>query len=97
MRKKLDKMKSSDGIRLWKNKTTKQIVQATPWWEIVDPILSDKDLLAENLIEGRKFKIGTLIQIGWLIKNKNDVWFGTGISVAEHFKDIGPWKGRRSK
>lgn len=76
------------------NKDTGSIVLATPQWEPLY-ILYDEKLYRDviphfgNLTKGKKLVHGTLIQVGWLIQNKNNVWFGMPMSITEQFEDLG--------
>lgn len=75
--------------RHWQHKKTKEKVIVLPWWECVDPIFYNK-------LDGKDpepaFKVGALVQIGWLLKNKHGVWLGVSFSVKKHFKDLGEYK-----
>lgn len=82
--------------RLWEHKNTKKQVRALPWWECLEPLLTEKD--APNLEEARrKFKIGSLVQIGWLIENEHGMWLGVGPKAAKVFKDLGDAPARKVK
>lgn len=76
----------------WQHKETEKKFRVNPWWECISPLLSDEDLngsisLGTELFEeGRKYRIGALIQIGWLLENEHGVWMGVGIEAAEYFK-----------
>lgn len=64
-----------------------------PWWECIEPIMSDEDengsiSIGTELTEGRKFKIGSLVQVGWLLENEHRVWFGVMIPAQESFRVI---------
>ena len=79
-------------VRKWQNKKSKKFVKCVPWMECVEPILSDKDGLGKILGLGdRKFKIGALIQVGFLLENEHNVWFGVNMSAEKQFKDCGEW------
>lgn len=70
--------------KLWQHKKTKKRCRASPWWECVDPMLTEKDAPKEP----RKFKIGALVQVGWLLENEHGVWLGVGLKAANHFKEV---------
>jgi hypothetical protein len=72
---------------IWKQKQTRRILAVSPWWECLDPIVSDPDMPKE-LTEGRQFKIGCIVQIGWLLENAGGVWFGVNLTAQEAFTDI---------
>lgn len=75
--------------RLWQHKKTKKQVRALPWWECLDPTM-DESLLPLPAIEAkRKWKIGSLIQIGWLLENEHGMWLGVGPKAEKAFKDLG--------
>lgn len=91
----MKKSKYKNTIRKWRHKETKDIVKATPWWEIPEPILTDTDLSVYS--KDYKVKIGVLFQVGWLVMNKHGVWFGVGPKAAESFTDEGEWKEKKKK
>ena len=74
------------GIDLW--------FSSYPQWE---PIRIDFDeVLQQYLVpelklfaKDRKCVHGVLIQVGWMVQNKNDVWMGLPMNVTEHFIDLG--------
>ena len=76
----------------WQHKETKKIYRVTPWWEcygdIIDhpgDILADKD----DAFKDRKYAVGVLAQIGYLLENEHGVWFGVGPTAKDSFDDIG--------
>lgn len=69
----------------YRHKETKKIFKIVPWWEVLDPIADDNDLGKQD---GRKFKFGSLIQIGWLICNEHDVYFGVNMKAMEMFEEV---------
>ena len=81
-------------MNAWMNKNTGDIVLAHPQWEPLTINFTEKDfdeIAPELKIEatGRKIVQGTLIQAGWLLQNKNDVWMGLPMSVEAAFEDLG--------
>lgn len=78
--------------RKWKNKEMGQIMRVAPWWEMIEPdvILSGK-MYDEASKKKRTFKIGALVQCGWLLCNEHDVYFGVGMGVETIFEDLGYW------
>jgi hypothetical protein len=72
----------SNQPKKWRHKESGRIVRVMPWWEIVDPIMGDEQYspetiaMGQNQTDGRKFKIGALGQIGWLLENSGGVWLG---------------------
>ena len=79
--------------RIWEHKQNKKRLRVTPWWECVEPILGSEDdygaaAVGRELMEGRKFKIGALVQVGWLLENEHGVWFGVGPTAEEAFTDV---------
>lgn len=88
-------------MRTWEHKETKKKVRATEWWEIADPILEEEVSKAmqdkKDEFKDRKFKIGALVQVGWLLENEHNVWLGVGPKAAESFNDLGEWKNEQAK
>lgn len=81
---------------IWEHKETKKRVRVVPWWEIPD----DEDFVKELGIadalkdkedtwKDRRFKIGALIQVGWLLENEHQVWLGVGPKAKDSFNDLG--------
>lgn len=81
--------------RVWQHKETKKKFKVLPWWECLDPILDDKN--AEGFLGCRKFKIGTIVQIGWMLENEHGIWLGTNMTSSTVFKDLGVWKKPKAK
>jgi hypothetical protein len=78
--------------RVWQNKKDKKkTFRVMPWWECLDPVLSDEEI-GVGLTEGRKFKIGAIVQVGWLLENEHGMWFGMGPKASSAFNDLGEWK-----
>jgi hypothetical protein len=71
----------------WRHKDDKrrEPCRVMPWWECLDPVLDDHDVGA---IEGQKFKIGAIVQIGWLLENSNGVWFGLAPGAEQYFEEV---------
>lgn len=82
--------------RMWQHKENKKKIKVMPWWECVDPILSDEDT-GVGVAEGRKFKIGSIVQIGWLLENEHGVWLGVGPETSKYFNDMGEWKTKKKR
>jgi hypothetical protein len=79
---------------LWENKSSKQKVLATEHWEPLtinfdEKFYADLDPLVKEMIGNRKIAHGCLCQVGWLLKNNKDVWFGMGLKAKDHFNDLG--------
>lgn len=81
----------------WQHKETKQKVRVMPWYEVVDETLFNEKELPLPEFKDRKYKIGALVQIGWLLENKNGVWLGVGPKAKDSFKDLGLWKEKKRK
>lgn len=81
-------------VRIWEHKETKKRVRVLPWWECLDPLADEK---LADLCEGRMFKIGALVQIGWLLENEHGMWLGVGPKAAESFNDLGVWEKEEVK
>lgn len=84
----MNKPPSQEWPKTWRSKADKRKrVLATPWWECIDPILDDKEIGTDQT-EGRKFKIGAIIQVGWLIKGKNGFWVGVSLQTKDQFEEV---------
>lgn len=66
-----------------------------PWWEMVrgEEILNDKDIGIPEM--NKEWRIGCLIQIGYLLENEHGIWFGVGPQAAKGFNDLGPVDGEK--
>lgn len=82
-----EELKKPEWPKAYRHKKTKKKVRVTPWWECIDPIISDKEAGME-FAEGRKFKIGAIVQVGWLLENEHGVWLGVGPKALEHFQEV---------
>ena len=76
-----------DYPKIWQHKKTKKKVRVMPWWETVEgSAIRDKDIgVAEP---GIPWKFGMLVQVGWLLENENNVWFGVGPTAKDSFKEV---------
>lgn len=72
--------------RVWLNKIKGEFFLVTPWWEVPDPLYAGK---LDDGIRDRQVRVGTLVQVGWLIQNTHGVWFGVNISTQKQFQDLG--------
>ena len=82
--------------RLWRHKKKGNQLKVLPWWECLNPIISDKDVVGSNFLDGgRSFKIGAIVQIGWMLENGNGVWIGTNFGVEKEFEDLGEWAPKK--
>jgi hypothetical protein len=84
---------SQMAIETWKHKETGKIVRATPWWEIPEDFVEElgiAEAIADKKDEwkDRKYKIGALVQVGWLLENEHGVWFGVGPKAKEAFDEV---------
>lgn len=84
-------------VAFWKNRQNGAICRVVPWWEILEPILADDKVngavdLGTHLTEGRKFKMGCLVQVGWLLETEGGVWVGVSMRGKECFDEIKPPK-----
>lgn len=85
-------------IRKWKHKITGEVVKVAVWWEIPPPNeILDSETISKAVRDkkdewkDRQFKIGALVQVGWLIQNKHGVWLGVGPKGKDVFEDLGDW------
>lgn len=80
-------------LEVWKHKETGKQYLATPWWEVLkkdELVAGDSQMLAiKDDHPDRKFKIGSLTQVGWLIKNDHGVWFGVSLDAKQSFEVVG--------
>jgi hypothetical protein len=81
----------------WQHKKTKKRVRVLPWWETFDPIIDESTGLVMHKLRGVKYKIGALVQIGWLIETEYGYWFGVGPKAKKDFKNLGLIKDETSK
>ena len=81
--------------RKWRHKETKKELRVMPWWEIPESILSEKE--APNVAPDRMYKIGALVQVGWLLENEHGVWLGVGPKAADSFEDMGMIQNEKTK
>lgn len=60
----------------------------------MEPLIDYKGVppLSLDIENDRKYKIGALIQVGWLLENEHGVWFGMGLDAANFFNDLGPYE-----
>ena len=76
----------------WKHKETGKTVRALPWWECFDELLGRQELtmplMPDDTWPDRKYKIGALVQIGWLLENEHGCWMGFGPKAIESFEVI---------
>ena len=81
-------------MKVWMNKTSGDIMLATEQWEPIQIEHDEKfyeSILPEfkQFTEGRKVARGLVIQVGWLIQNRHDVWFGVNLGAEDSFEDLG--------
>lgn len=81
-------------MRVWMNLHSADIVLATEQWEPFQIEYDEKfyeSILPEfkQFTVGRKIVRGLLMQVGWLIQNQHDVWFGLPMSAQKQFEDLG--------
>ncbi len=81
-------------MRLWLNKHSAELVLATEQWEPLQVEYDEKfyeSILPEfkEFTQGRKVAKGFILQVGWLVQNRNDVWFGLPMSAQDQFEDMG--------
>ena len=80
-------------IKRWQHKETKKIVRATPWWEIPEDFVEELKIIdairdKKDEWKDRQFKIGALVQVGWLLENEHGVWLGVGPKAKESFDEL---------
>jgi hypothetical protein len=87
----MDILKMKIKTKIWKHKETGKEYRVKPWWECIPCNIPVTDIVRDENDEwpDRMFAFGTLIQIGWLLENEHDVWFGTNNTVKEYFDEIG--------
>lgn len=82
-------------VNLWLNKQSGQLCLASPHWTPIQIKFDEKfyqelDPIVADMAKGRRIVHGALVQVGWLVQNQNDVWFGMPMGVSEQFEDLGP-------
>ena len=83
-----------ENIEVWMNKLNGELALATPHWQAVtcrfdENLIKELDPMIAKEIGSRKIASGTLVQVGWLLQNQNDVWFGMPLSISEQFEVLG--------
>lgn len=74
----------------WRHKKTKREIRVLPWWEMLK-----SDIVLDGSEKKRRYKIGALIQIGWLLENEHGVFFGVGPKAEKEFESLGEWKDKK--
>ena len=77
-------MKLNNQKQVWYHKEKDQLFLFSPWWEIPEGID-----LTEVTMNKEKVVWGALVQVGWLIQNLHDIWFGVNFSVEGSFEYVG--------
>lgn len=67
---------------VWMNKDNAQLIIAFPW------IAASEDL-EWDLFEEVQIALTAIHQVGWMLCNENDVYFGLPMNIAEQFEDLG--------
>ena len=85
---------SFNKTKIWKHKENGKEYFVRPWWDCADGSFPS-DVMKDDKDEwpDRMFAFGTLVQIGWLLKNEHDVWFGANHTIKEYFDEIGEVEG----
>jgi hypothetical protein len=81
-------------MNIWINKATADLALVHPQYEPINIKFDEKFYheLGEEvklMVGGRKIVHGVLVQVGWMLQNRNDVWFGLPLSIADQFEDLG--------
>lgn len=81
-------------MNVWLNKSTDDLVICHPQWEPIKIDFDEKfynDLIPELQLfaKGKKCVHGVLVQCGWMIQNRNNVWFGFPMNISDQFIDLG--------
>lgn len=76
--------------QVWKHKENGKTYNVMPWFEIPDDFVAElklQDTIKEKSDnwKDRQFKIGALIQVGWLLENEHGVWIGFGPTAKDSF------------
>jgi hypothetical protein len=74
----------------WEHKESKKRVRVMPWWECLEPIMTEAELAEMGMKPDRNVRIGSLVQIGWLLENEHGVWLGVGPTAADAFTEVLP-------
>ena len=87
------KPKAEIKVEIWQHKDNGKKCRAVPWWEVLEPdeVISGqmKNLGVKDKFPERKFKIGALTQVGWLLENEGGVFIGVGLKAKKHFRVVG--------
>jgi hypothetical protein len=81
-------------MNVWVNKTNGELALVHPQWEPLNIKFDEKfyhELGPEvkAMIGKRKIAHGALVQVGWMVQNRHDVWFGLPLSIEDQFEDLG--------
>ena len=81
-------------MNIWMHKTTCELALVNPQWEPINIKFDEKfyldlDPYMKQIIGTRKIAHGVLVQVGWMLQNQNDLWFGLSLSASENFEDLG--------
>lgn len=84
--------------RIWKNKLNGSIIKAVEWMEVLEEDDYVKSLGLQEALKDpndehpeRIHKIGALTQVGWLLENGHNIYFGVSMKAKEQFEDLGEW------
>lgn len=77
----------------WKHKENGKINRVVPWWDCFSDLIDNPNAQSLGIDDDdwkdRKYAIGVLVQVGWLLENDDGVWLGVGPTAKDHFDDIG--------
>lgn len=68
---------------VWMNKRNGDFALVVPWYMPQD--------MGSDIANGvmQDLKIGAIVQVGWMLQNGHDVYFGVGPKAANEFEDLG--------
>ncbi len=78
-------------VKRWRHKVTKKEFNVVPWWDMQGSVVDNPKGIIEDENDtwtDRLYAVGVLAQIGWLIENEHNVWFGVGPGAKDEFEDI---------
>jgi len=81
-------------MKVWLHKGTGELVLATEHWDPIQIQYDEsfyKQVLPEfeAMVEGRRIVRGLMLQVGWLIQNRHDIWFGVSLKTESDFEYLG--------
>lgn len=86
------KGESENFPQIWCSKINGQLLVVIPWFDMLqDETLIEGQLsvLDTRITDSRKFKIGALAQVGWLVQNEHGIYFGVNMAAMKCMEKVG--------